>query len=112
MPPARAARAAQAYGPTLATCDLVASGLLEPVVAVYNGSRQFALFRAASTAAAMHDRWLGAFAGQRRTGDALPLLPCSVPCRVEGKQRLFRGGGAHASAVKTQHAFRPHNCTR
>jgi len=91
----------------------VASGLLEPVAALYNGSRQFALFRAASdgTAAAMHGRWRRALAGQARKGGALPLLPCSVPCRVEGKHKLFRSGNEHATNVELQRAFRPPNCS-
>jgi hypothetical protein len=38
--------------PTLATCDLVSTGLLERVVSFYEGPRQFALFRLNQTRAA------------------------------------------------------------
>ena len=55
--------------PSLATCDLVATGLLEPVAVVWEGVRQFSLFRQ----------------GRRRLpvlSDGTPPLPCEY-CQLK-----------------------------
>ena len=54
-----------AVQPTLATCDMVAAGVLEPVAAIYEGVRQFALFQENSS-----------FPRPARSAHFHPKLPC------------------------------------
>jgi len=58
-------------GPSSATCDLQSAGVLTPIVGVYGGPRQYALFRANSTPEVLH------LAAQQP-----PLIPCSRMCRL------------------------------
>ena len=62
--------------PTLATCDLVAAGLLRPITAVYNGTRQFALFRQGPDQSQQRSRW------SLWAGEVAPCERCAQHDRV------------------------------
>ena len=62
--------------PTLATCDLVTSGLLTPLVTMYNGPRQFAMFRRNATT----------------VQPSTSALPCSPLCEVRWADEIADGG--------------------
>ena len=67
------------YQPTLAVCDLLRAQLLVRVASVYDGPRQFALFRLSTTARAI------ARATGTRQPPKLPCLRDAPLCRLEGR---------------------------
>jgi hypothetical protein len=87
-----APNAGVAAAPGLATCDMVLAGLLEPVASIFEGERQFALFR----------RKRGERARDILRNESSNQLPCeycelrTIPARPElevalrGDQRLAR----------------------
>jgi len=90
--------------PTLATCDLHLAGVLVPIFATYNSSRQFLLSRANSDD------------GQVRTLAAhrpVPLLPCSRMCWMQWTQAKMQHvwQKSFSARRKAQRSMRPSGCT-
>ena len=91
--------------PTLATCDLVAAGLLRPITAVYNGTRQFALFRQGAIRV-NHSSAHGGHFGQAKW---LPCERCTLNMTVS--QRHEKEAKATVqSLVEEQHTLRDKAC--
>ena len=116
--------------PTLATCDLVSTGLLERIVSFYEGPRQFALFRLNQTAAAhAHNGHRAAapgaagapeprqLAGRRlrqRPAANTASLPCGPLCTLNWTAPWHNTmWSAHLAKKmeKMQRHFRPRNST-
>jgi len=80
--------------PTLATCDLVSSQLLEPLVTFYSGARQFALFRMCNASRALKQ-------------EDQPKLPCSPLCDIkwtsDALQLKWTQKGAKSRREQQQH---------
>ena len=83
--------------PTLATCDLVVSGVLTPIVTFLNGTRQFALYR-------------------RNATTVMPSgsdLPCSPLCKIRwADEQLQRKWDRSAPRARYgwQRQLRPKDC--
>mmetsp|Transcript_72029 Transcript_72029/g.191486 ORF Transcript_72029/g.191486 Transcript_72029/m.191486 type:complete len:130 (+) Transcript_72029:1-390(+) len=86
--------------PTLGTCDLVATKMLEPVVTFYRSNRQFALYRRAQIEGTIEQEG---------------KLPCAPLCKLTfGSEKLrarWMGQGEHRRQAALQQKIRPKGCS-